>query len=159
MASDGGESVRAPFNFSWVVQGELAAMGWPQMPSNLRFLEKEGVKFLVTLSPEMRPPIHTFPNLKWSEIPVQEFRSPSVSQIKTFIDTCQEFRTKKEAVGVHCRMGQGRTGVMAACFLVYFYGQSPERAITNVRLMRPGSVETYEQEKAVIKYYDYLQSL
>jgi len=96
MASDGGESVRAPFNFSWVVQGELAAMGWPQMPSNLRFLEKEGVKFLVTLSPEMRPPIHTFPNLKWSEIPVQEFRSPSVSQIKTFIDTCQEFRTKKE---------------------------------------------------------------
>ena len=48
---------------------------------------------------------------------------------------------------------------MAACFLVYFYGQSPERAITNVRLMRPGSVETYEQEKAVVKYYDYLQSI
>jgi len=56
-------------------------------------------------------------------------------------------------------MGRGRTGVMAACFLVHFYGQSPERAITNVRLMRPGSVETYEQEKAVVKYYDYLQRI
>jgi atypical dual specificity phosphatase len=64
-----------------------------------------------------------------------------------------------QGVGVHCRMGRGRTGVMTACFLVHFYGQSPERAITNVRLMRPGSVETYEQEKAVVKYYDYLRSM
>jgi len=96
MANNGGESVCAPFNFSWVVQGELAAMGWQHMPSNLRFLEKEGVKFLVTLSPEKRPPIHTFPDLRWSEIPIQEFCSPSVSQIKAFMDICQEFRTKKE---------------------------------------------------------------
>ncbi|PNF35142.1 hypothetical protein B7P43_G09271 [Cryptotermes secundus] len=56
-------------------------------------------------------------------------------------------------------MGLGRTGVMAACFLVHFYGQSPEQAITNVRLLRPGSVETYEQEKAVFRYHDYLRSL
>jgi hypothetical protein len=43
--------------------------------------------------------------------------------------------------------------------LLHFYGQSPEKAITNVRLMRPGSIETYEQEKAVVKYCDYLRSL
>lgn len=159
MAHKDGEDVCAPFNFSWVVQDELAAMGCPRIPSNLRFLEKEGIKFLVTLSPEKRPPIHTFPDLKWTEIPIQEFCSPSVSQIKAFIDICQTGKTKKETVGVHCRMGRGRTGVMAACFLVHFYGQSPERAITNVRLMRPGSVETYEQEKAVVKYYDHLQSV
>jgi hypothetical protein len=91
-----GESVCAPINFSWVVEDELAAMGWPQMPSNLRFLQKEGVKFLVTLSPEKRPPIHTFPDLKCCEIPIQEFCSPSVGQIKAFIDICQKFRTKKE---------------------------------------------------------------
>jgi hypothetical protein len=112
MANKEGESVRAPYNFSWVVQDELAAMGWPQMPSNLRFLEKEGVKFLVTLSPEKRPPIHTFPNLKWSEIPIQEFRSPSVSQIKAFIDICQKFRTKKEVrvYGVLCGFDSNFSG-------------------------------------------------
>lgn len=55
-------------------------------------------------------------------------------------------------------MGRGRTGVMAACYLVYFYGQSPDRAILNIRLMRPGSVETYEQEKAVAKFNDYIHT-
>jgi hypothetical protein len=96
MANNDRGSVCAPFNFSWVVQDELAAMGYPKMPSNLRFLEKEGVRFLVTLSPEKRPPIHTCPNLNWSEIPIQEFCSPSVSQIKAFIDICQKSKTKKE---------------------------------------------------------------
>ncbi|PSN37355.1 Dual specificity protein phosphatase 23 [Blattella germanica] len=54
-------------------------------------------------------------------------------------------------------MGRGRTGVMAACYLVFFCNQTPERAIINIRLMRPGSIETEEQEKAVIKYSDSLQ--
>jgi len=46
---------------------------------------------------------------------------------------------------------------MAACYLVYFYNQSPERAIINVRLNRPGSLETEEQEKVVSLYCDSLQ--
>jgi hypothetical protein len=96
MASEDTEDVCAPFNFSWVVENELAAMGCPGRPSNLRFLEKEGIKFLVTLSPENRPPIRTFPDLKWAEIPIEEFCPPSVSQIKTFIDICRKCQTEKE---------------------------------------------------------------
>lgn len=56
-------------------------------------------------------------------------------------------------------MGRGRTGVMLACYLVHFLGQPPERAILNIRLMRPGSLETYQQERIVIKYHDYLRTL
>lgn len=54
-------------------------------------------------------------------------------------------------------MGRGRTGVMAACYLVHFHDIAPERAIINVRLQRPGSVETPEQERAVIRYHDCLR--
>lgn len=59
-----------------------------------------------------------------------------------------------QAVGVHCRMGRGRTGVMAACYLVKFQGQSPDSAIASIRRLRPGSIETYSQEKAVVAFYD-----
>jgi len=48
---------------------------------------------------------------------------------------------------------------MAACYLIHFCDQFPERALINLRLMRPGSVETYEQERAVKAYYDYLRKM
>ncbi|XP_049792692.1 dual specificity protein phosphatase 23-like isoform X2 [Schistocerca nitens] len=147
-----------PWNFSWIVQNELAGMAWPQTAANIRFLINEGIKHIVTLSPEKKPPVHAFPDIAWTEIPIKEFRSPSITQIKKFIKICELALKKSEPVGVHCRMGRGRTGVMAACYLVRFHDLSPERAITNVRLMRPGSIETYEQEKAVIAYTDYLRS-
>ncbi|XP_066995083.1 dual specificity protein phosphatase 23 isoform X1 [Anabrus simplex] len=147
----------SPWNFSWIDENKLAAMAWPQTPANLRFLVDLGIKCLVTLSPEMRPPIHAFPELSWVEIPIEEFEPPTISQIYEFIDVCKRYLMDNKPVGVHCRMGRGRTGVMAACYLVHFYNQAPERAILNVRLARPGSVETYNQEKAVIAYHDSLR--
>ncbi|KAF2894722.1 hypothetical protein ILUMI_11446 [Ignelater luminosus] len=63
----------------------------------------------------------------------------------------------KKPVGVHCRMGRGRTGVMVACYLVRFHDMAPERAINKVRIQRPGSVETRTQERAVLQYHDHLR--
>lgn len=40
-----------------------------------------------------------------------------------------------------------------------FQQLAPERAIINVRLLRPGSCETDEQERAVCKYHDCLTGL
>ncbi|XP_066995084.1 dual specificity protein phosphatase 23 isoform X2 [Anabrus simplex] len=81
----------SPWNFSWIDENKLAAMAWPQTPANLRFLVDLGIKCLVTLSPEMRPPIHAFPELSWVEIPIEEFEPPTISQIYEFIDVCKRY--------------------------------------------------------------------
>jgi atypical dual specificity phosphatase len=52
------------------------------------------------------------------------------------------------AVAVHCGAGLGRTGTLVACYLVAG-GLSAEDAIAKVRRLRPGSIETAEQEAAV----------
>ncbi|GJQ76669.1 hypothetical protein Trydic_g15526 [Trypoxylus dichotomus] len=146
-----------PWNFSWVVPNKLAAMAWPQNKENLRYIYEEGIRHLVTLSPEKLPPIEEFPQLEWTQIPITEFDAPTIKDILKFIDICQRCELKDQPVGIHCRMGRGRTGVMAACYLTRFQDVTPERAITMIRLMRPGSVETREQERAVIRYFDCLR--
>lgn len=58
-----------------------------------------------------------------------------------------------QAVAVHCILGLGRTGTMLACYLVKDKGLAPADAIAEIRRLRPGSIETYEQEKAVFQFY------
>ncbi|CAH0550096.1 unnamed protein product [Brassicogethes aeneus] len=147
-----------PWNFSWVVEDNLAAMSCPQTLENLEYLHLIGIKHLITLSPEMRPPMELCPNVGWTIIPIEEFEAPRIEQIINFINICEKFRSNSEAVGIHCRMGRGRTGVMAACYLVRFMDVHPENAIVRLRLQRPGSIETRDQERAVLRYHDYLRT-
>lgn len=51
-------------------------------------------------------------------------------------------------VVMHCRGGLGRTGLVAARLLVE-EGMPPDEAIALVRRVRPGSIETWEQESYI----------
>lgn len=84
------EILSPPWNFSWVVDGKLSAMGWPQTEANLTYLLQQGVTHLVTLSPEMVPPTGVSSQLQWTLIPVQEFEAPTLDQIKQFIRICEQ---------------------------------------------------------------------
>jgi protein-tyrosine phosphatase len=39
-----------------------------------------------------------------------------------------------------------------ACYLVKYYGMTAHRAVSQIRIHRPGSIETSEQEKTVYLY-------
>lgn len=85
-----------PWNFSWVVENELAVMGWPQTTANVKFIVKEGIRHLVTLSPEKLPALSAFPDLHWTQIPIVEFEAPKIKQIIKFIEACQKCHVKKQ---------------------------------------------------------------
>ncbi|KAK9504203.1 hypothetical protein O3M35_010588 [Rhynocoris fuscipes] len=156
---DEDQNILAPWNFKWIIKKELAIMGYPKSEANVKYIVKEGITHLVSLSPEKQPSFEYFPNhIRWTPIDVLEFEPPSLEQIKSFIHVCKTALHNGEAVGVHCRLGRGRSGVMAACFLVHFYDQRPEYAVTNVRCRQPGAIETFSQERAVYKYYDYINT-
>ena len=47
---------------------------------------------------------------------------------------------------------------MLACYLVKGMNLTAEQAIHDVRMQRPYSIETYEQEELVYQYHKYVQS-
>ena len=90
-------------------------------------------------------------NMLWFNLPIVDASIPD-----------QRFEDKWESAGkqvrallrggrdvlVHCRGGLGRAGMIAARLLVEL-GTKPAEAIASVRAVRPGAIETSEQERFV----------
>ena len=90
-------------------------------------------------------------NMLWFHLPIVDASIPD-----------QRFEDKWEIAGeevrallrggrdvlVHCRGGLGRAGMIAARLLVEV-GMEPAEAIARVRAVRPGAIETSEQERFV----------
>nr|XP_005497824.1 dual specificity protein phosphatase 23-like [Zonotrichia albicollis] len=57
-----------------------------------------------------------------------------------------------QAVAVHCMLGHGRTGTLLACYLCKEQHLAGGDAIREIRRLRPGSIETSEQEQAVLRF-------
>uniref|UniRef100_W5NKW5 Dual specificity protein phosphatase 23 n=1 Tax=Lepisosteus oculatus TaxID=7918 RepID=W5NKW5_LEPOC len=141
-----------PPNFSWVEPKKLAGMALPRMPAHYQFLLDNGIKHLVTLC-ERKPPYHdSCPGLTLHHIKIDDFCPPSMDQIKRFLAIVEEANAKGEGVAVHCLLGHGRTGTMLACYLVKKRKITGVDAIAEIRSIRRGSIETYEQEKAVVQF-------
>nr|XP_046268829.1 dual specificity protein phosphatase 23b isoform X2 [Scatophagus argus] len=142
-----------PHNFSWVVPGKLAGLAHPRMTSEYQYLLDSGIKHLVCLC-ERKPLYYdSCPELKLHHIKVEDFTPPSPSQIERFLSIVEEANSKGEGVAVHCMHGHGRTGTMLACYLVKSGKMSGIDAISRIRKLRKGSIETREQEKAVMQFY------
>jgi protein-tyrosine phosphatase len=92
--------------------------------------------------------------LAWHHLPIRDFGVPDAA----FEDAwrrvgprlCRELEAGERLV-IHCYAGRGRAGLVAARLLIEF-GEPPERAIALVRAVRPGAIQTAQQEA-------YLQSL
>ena len=109
-------------NISWIIEGEIAGMAKPAS-SVYDFGFIRDNGFEAIVS--------------LSEIPLSE-------------GLIEEFGFTVKHV-VHCDAGIGRTGTMLACYLVS-KGYNAEKAIEEVRIKRPGSIETVKQEEVIVKF-------
>ena len=146
--------------FSWVVPGELAAMPLPGRDRRLEidaaFLEQEGVRVLVSLTEELPDgEVLAARSIEQVHIPVRDYTPPTLKQISDFVAVVEGFVAAGKPVGVHCEAGLGRSGTMAAAYLVA-EGSTAEDAIAAIRRLRPGSIETPEQEEAVRHFETHL---
>jgi len=142
--------------FSWVVDKTLSGMPFPgvfePVEKDIGFLREKGITLLVSLT--MKTPDQQLlkkAGIRSVHFPVEDFHAPSGKQLKDFCLLAEEEIGQKGRVAVHCYAGKGRTGTFLAAYFVW-KGADPEGAIDLIRELRPGSIETEEQEEAVKEF-------
>ena len=136
----------------WVEPERLAASAYPRLEANLANLAQQRVALLVNLHERAHDPdlLARF-GLAEVHLPVPDFTAPRPEQLEQGVMAIDQAIVSGKRVVVHCGAGLGRTGTLLACYLVH-QGMQPSEAITRIRQVRPGSVETHEQEVAVEAY-------
>jgi atypical dual specificity phosphatase len=136
-------------DFDWIVERQVAAMQMP-WPEDVAELKRLAVTAVLSLE-------HGAPReigdagIAHLVVPVRDFHAPTQAQLDEAVAFVDRAVAGGGACAVHCRAGLGRTGTVVAAWLVR-RGRSAADAIAEVRRIRPGSVETREQEQAVADY-------
>ncbi|KAK0489153.1 ATP dependent DNA ligase [Armillaria novae-zelandiae] len=154
---------RLPRFFRWLIPFYFAIMSTPRTERDIALLSTVGIKHVLTLTEE--EPLHqswfTGKAISNTFLPVPNYRPPSIEQMDIIIRLFND--PEKLPLLVHCGGGKGRAGTVAACYLAaYGFGKPrpnqdhPEMTandvITTLRSLRPGSIETSEQEAFVSKW-------
>ncbi len=140
-----------PPGFTWVDPPHLAALAFPDA-ADLAWLRRNGIDLLLSLTED--PPFRRYVNdagLMTVHIPVPDLSAPSARQLDLAVDTLTRAKATGLGVAVHCAAGKGRTGTILAAFWVA-QGLTAAAALRRVRDLRPGSVETADQERAVADF-------
>lgn len=153
------DNVASPPNFTWIDEGVLAGCGCPTHLGHYKYFSQSGIRHVIVLKERYPPEAEKnceLLNLKSSRIHIKDFYPPTIEQIDEFLKHVEEAKTANQAVVAHCARGNGRTGTMLACYLLKQRRLTPQEALAEIRKLRPGSVETAEQERAIEIYFKHI---
>ena len=91
--------------------------------------------------------------MNWIHLPIVDVSIPDGRFEELWANISSHLHSRLDAgerILVHCRGGLGRTGLVAGRILVE-RGCDPDIAMQRIRAVRPGAIETEEQERYVLK--------
>jgi hypothetical protein len=131
------------------------------LDTDLTRLRSEGVTRVLSLLtdseldwagvPDLGPRTHAA-GLTYRRFPVPDQGIPEVADALELVRWCGEATERRETVVLTCMGGLGRSGTVAACFLVNA-GMAPDAAIAAVRAARGArAIETIAQEDFIVTF-------
>jgi atypical dual specificity phosphatase len=163
--------ISRPTNFSWVINNQLAGSGLPLSFDQFMWVVNHGIGTIVTVR-ELPLPLEWLSvddtkhshskgkmtkKLNYLHLRVEDYHSPSIQEIESTVKFIENEIEAKRAVLVHCAAGKGRTGTILGAYLLKKENLSAKDAITRIRNLRPGSIQTDSQEKSLFEYEKYLR--
>jgi atypical dual specificity phosphatase len=122
------------------------------LEQDLGFLVEQELSLLVSLTEIPTDPVAVqAAGLDLQHLPIEDFTPPTLEQQLAMVEEIWLRVGAQQKVGIHDTAGFGRCGTMLATWFVA-KGMEAGAAIEAIRALRPGSIETEEQEQAV---YDF----
>ena len=140
-----------PDNFSLLIPEKLAGSAIPTSKDEIKWLEEEGVKSIVTIREEaLEFPLPS--EMKYLHVHSNDMGVPEFDDLVYSVDFIHRRITNNEPVMVHCLAGLGRTGTILACYMIKYQKMSTQDAIDYVREKRHGSIQSYPQEEIIFRF-------
>jgi atypical dual specificity phosphatase len=157
-----GRFITRPTNFSWVIPGNLAGSGLPSSYDHLLWLIKNKVRTIVTVR-EIPLPDAWIKKVNSMDLVIDSFflktddyDAPSINQLYDIVGYIDNQINTNKPVVVHCAAGKGRTGTVLAAYLMKKDKLNVEEAVSRIRSLRPGSIQSKRQEIALNTFYKYI---
>ncbi len=134
------------------------SFGPAPMEGDLESLSREYSHVVVLTYPhEMKYDVSAWSALgvEFLHVPVTDFRSPQLLDLVDIVEWVLSKISEGGRVFIHCAKGFGRSAVVAVAYLMRRYGKSWFDAVSHVRNIREGSLESVEQ-LSVLKAYEAL---
>ena len=143
-------------DYYWLIPEKLAGGSHPgrdgSLALNLPILRSAGFNTIVTLTEEpINPEILALHNFSSLHVPIDNLGVPTADQAISAIDYISAAIQNGSQTLVHCYAGYGRTGLILGATLIA-KGLSPNQAIHRIRQIRPGSIESTEQEQFLLRF-------
>jgi atypical dual specificity phosphatase len=150
--------------FYWLEENRLAGCSRPgtrpgrhaadadDLAADLALLRARGIGAILTLTETPLPESGLAEAaLDMLHLPVADFGPPTTAQFLDALRFIDRHRAEGTPVAVHCLAGQGRTGSILAATLIRD-GATAGEAISAVRAVCPGAVETPPQVEALHRF-------
>ncbi|TGK82372.1 isochorismatase family protein [Leptospira noumeaensis] len=125
------------------------------LADDLNTIKKEGISHVLSLITEQEYSQYGVSDLKselnqngieQKQVPILDQRVPSLTQMKEMVEWMDQALVNQHRVLIHCVGGLGRSGTVAAAYLIWKHGLDSESAIQKVRESRSErAVESLEQ--------------
>lgn len=153
---------QGPRGFRWLVPGRLGGLPRPGivagLDEDLDGLRRLGVTTLVTLEETTTVPAAALERQGIGAIhfPVVDMEAPQAVATGGLCRRVEQLVEARAVVAFHCRAGQGRTGTLLACQLIWG-GATAVEALDRVRAVDPKWVTSAAQVRFLEIFFDFVR--